>query len=213
MQKNKMKFKTVIFDFDGTVADTIEAGVGIYNSIAQQKGYAQITEGNQLTLRTMQPRAAIQKLGIKLYELPAMVLKIRNGLKRRISDLPMYPGIFETIVAIKKSGHKIFLLSSNSKENIIEFLNKNSMNIFDGMHCGSSIFGKAQNLKQLIKENNLRRDEAVYVGDEIRDIEAAKKEQIKIISVTWGLNSKEGLLKNKPDFITDNPANIIEIVK
>ena len=59
----------------------------------------------------------------------------------------------------------------------------------------------------------MRKDEVVYVGDEVRDIKAAKRAGMKIIAASWGYNEREALEKYKPDLIVDRPVELIEVVE
>ncbi len=207
-----MKYLAVIFDFDGTLANTIEAGAHIYNGIAEKKGFNMITRENQLALRSMAPRSAIKKLGVKFYQIPKVALEIRNGLRKQLMDLKIFPGIPETLSELKNKGLKIFLASSNSKENVETFISqKNLGRFFDGIFCGSGVFGKSKTLHKLLKENGLDAAQTLFVADEIRDIEAARKENMAIACVTWGLNSRGALMQNKPDFIIDEPVQLLNI--
>ena len=104
------------------------------------------------------------------------------------------------------------ILSSNSKENIEKFLQANSLEIFDFIHSEENILGKGKALGNLLKTHRLKNNEVIYVGDEVRDIEACKENGVKIISVTWGFNKKDILKKSKPDYIVDKPRKILKIL-
>ena len=51
-------------------------------------------------------------------------------------------------------------------------------------------------------------DEIIYVGDEMRDIEASKKVGIPVIAVSWGLNKREALESFKPDQMAHSPKDL-----
>ena len=85
-------------------------------------------------------------------------------------------------------------------------------NLFEFVYSESSLFGKHVVLKRMCSKQNIDPLEVVYVGDEDRDIIAAKKVKIKIIAVTWGFNSKAKLSKEKPDYLVDLPMQIIEVI-
>src|SRR4030066_402714 len=55
------------------------------------------------------------------------------------------------------------------------FLKKNQMDFFDFLNCGTSLLGKGRILSKVIKERKYKKENVIYVGDEIRKIEAAKK--------------------------------------
>ncbi len=77
---------------------------------------------------------------------------------------------------------------------------------------GSNIFGKDRLLQRILSVIDLERssERVIFVGDETRDIEAAKKVDINSIAVTWGFTAKEGLLKESPELILDNPRHLAE---
>ena len=204
--------KVVLFDFDGTIAATIEAGVEIFNTIAREHGFVEITKENIPALRAKGAREAAHELHIPSLMLPIVVNKIRNGIKSRIPELAIVSGIKEAIVSLKKNGWELGIVTSNSKENILAFLKHNDFEIFDYINAGSSIFYKASAIRKIISENNLSDRKIVFVGDEIRDVIAAKKNNITAIGVTWGINSRAGFEKENADFIVDTVEELTKIL-
>src|SRR4030067_1015829 len=99
------------------------------------------------------------------------------------------------------------------KENKKIFLEKNKMDFFDFLNCGTSLLGKGRILSKVIKERKYIKENVIYVGDEIRDIDAARKIKIKVAVVTWGFNPKEALIKYNPDFIIEKPEELLLLVK
>jgi phosphoglycolate phosphatase len=112
-----------------------------------------------------------------------------------------------------KSNYKIGIVSSNSKDIIIDTLKKDNIeNLFEFVYSESSLFGKHLVLKKMCKKHNINPLDVIYVGDEDRDIIAAKKAGIKNIAVTWGFNSKEKLSRENPDYLVDSPMQILEVL-
>lgn len=68
-------------------------------------------------------------------------------------------------------------------------------------------------MHDLLRKYGIRPEETIYVGDETRDIEAARKTNIEIIAVSWGYNSKQLLEKQKPDFLIDKPRQLVDILE
>jgi len=83
------------------------------------------------------------------------------------------------------------------------------MDYFDFIYSDGSLFGKGKILKRVLKKYEFFKRNVVYVGDEVRDIDAAREAGIKIVSVSWGFNSKEVLGSNKPNYIVDTPAELL----
>ena len=84
--------------------------------------------------------------------------------------------------------------------------------MFDGVYFKSGIFLKHIAINKIVKKYKLKKREVVVVGDEVRDIEAARKSRIKIISVSWGYNNRRIILKNKPDYFIEKPKDILKII-
>jgi phosphoglycolate phosphatase len=116
----------------------------------------------------------------------------------------------KTLFDLKKKNLILGIMSTNAEVNIRKFLDINKIDVFDYVIGKGSLFGKDKIIKSILKKRKLKNTEVLYVGDEVRDIEACKKLKIKIISVTWGFNDKEVLKKMKPDFLIDKPEEILE---
>ena len=134
-------------------------------------------------------------------------------MQNSFEKVQVFDGMKTVLKDLKGSNLKLVLLTSNTKSFVEKFFQKENMeNIFDEVYFKSGIFSKHLLIKKIAKRNKINKEEILIVGDEVRDIEAAKKAKIKIISVTWGYNSKEILREYKPDFLVSKPKEILEII-
>lgn len=209
-----MSKKVIIFDFDGTLADTLDAFLVITNRLALEFGYP-ITTPEQLTqLRNLGSREIIQQSGIPIFKIPFFLKKVREYFQESILSLNTIPEIKEALMQLKNDGHCLGILTSNSEENVMLFLKKHGMqDLFTFIHSETSLFGKDKSLRKFMIKNNFFPEEVIYVGDETRDIEASKKIKIKVIAVGWGFNSGEVLAKHNPDFLIVHPSELIEVLQ
>jgi len=209
-----MTQKVIIFDFDGTIADTVDALVNIANSLAVEFSFAPITPEEFLLLKNLTSREIFKYSGIPLFKIPFLLKKVKKELKNKIPELKPIPGIPEALLELKENGSRLGIITSNSKGNVQEFLKINNLdNFFEFVHTGVTIFGKTTIINNVLKQRQIKTQEVIYVGDETRDIEASKKAQIRICSVTWGFNSEEALTKENPDFLIHHPRELVELVK
>ncbi|BAY85194.1 phosphoglycolate phosphatase [Calothrix parasitica NIES-267] len=209
-----MTQKVIIFDFDGTIADTVDALVNIANSLAVEFSFAPITPEEFLLLKNLTSREIFKYSGIPLFKIPFLLKKVKKELKNKIPELKPIQGIPEALLELKENGSRLGIITSNSKGNVQEFLKINNLdNFFEFVHTGVTIFGKTTIINNVLKQRQIKTQEVIYVGDETRDIEASKKAQIKICSVTWGFNSEEALAKQNPDFLIHHPRELVEVVK
>jgi phosphoglycolate phosphatase len=204
--------KTILFDFDGTLADTVDAGVAAFNQLADRYGFVEITTANAESLRAKGPRAVMKELSVPMIRVPTVLRFLRRDLKTTLPSLGFIEDVKSTLLVLKEKGYRLGIVTSNSEENVRIFLSNNGAEIFDFIAAGTGLFNKSIKIKRLIAREGLHKDEIIFVGDEIRDIEAAKKIGIVSIAVTWGLNSREGLMEAAPDFMVNTRAELTALL-
>lgn len=205
--------KTIIFDFDGTIADTLETIAVLYNKVAVDFNCKPVSFEEKEKFRAMKSHDFLKECNIPLILLPILALKIKAELRQEIKTIKPFAGIIQALHNIKDAGLKLGVMSSNSVDNIKLFLEENNLNnIFEFIHSGKNIFGKDKVILRLLSKYKLQRNSVVYVGDETRDIEALKRIKVPIIAVSWGFNSHEILEKQNPDALIDNPDELLNVI-
>jgi phosphoglycolate phosphatase len=196
--------KYIVFDFDGTLADTFE----IMKEIAISE-FEDISDKDFELLRDEGIKGMIKRKNIHILDLPRLVLRCTSKMKDN-NNVKLFPEVLESVRTLSES-YKLGIVSSNSEENITKILKKhNVQNLFDFILSKSSIFGKDKVLKTMCAKYQISPSEVVYIGDEDRDIIAAKKIKIKNIAVTWGYNSEKKLKEVNPDYIVNTPRDIFK---
>jgi len=209
-----MNVKVIIFDFDGTIADTIDAIVDITNNFSEEFGYKRTSQEELAKIKNFSSQQIIRQSGISIFKLPLIARKIKAELNKRIRTLKPIPGVKEALIELKSQESKLGIITSNSKENAVAFLESNQLQyLFDFVYSGRTLFGKSKVITHLIKQENFNPEAVVYVGDEVRDIEAARKSKIKVIAVTWGFNSRQVLTQYSPDYVVSDPKELVEVVE
>jgi phosphoglycolate phosphatase-like HAD superfamily hydrolase len=203
---------TIVFDFDGTIADTLSVVIKIANKFADHYGYRKIPLSDLPKLREKKPSEVLRHLGISIFKLPIVVRKIRFEMNKEIAHLQAAVEIRDALVKLRENGCVLGILTTNSRENVMEFLKNNDLQLFDFVYTGRAMYGKGRLLKKLMKEKTIPHKDPIYVGDEIRDVEAAKKAGIRVIGVSWGYNTRTALQKANPDYIIEKPEELQEIV-
>ena len=204
---------TLVFDFDGTLADTMTAYGEACNIAAENMGLRQITPDEINRLRDQKPGDILRYLGLSKLRLPLAAKRMRQELNKNIESLQCFPGMKEALVKLKTRYNSLGILTSNSKENVTAFLKNRDLDVFDFIYSGSRIFGKSVILKFLLKKHKLAPQNVVYICDEVRDIEAARKVKIKVVAVSWGFNSGLILEKERPEALVHEPGELIEVLE
>jgi len=202
--------KHIIFDFDGTIVDSLDLSFHIYNELANKFKYRPITREEMHVLKNAPLKERFKKVGLPLYRIPKMTFEVMTMYNSGIKHLKAFDGINELLDNLKNTGLNLSVLSSNSVNNITDFFENNNIVGFDNIISSNNIFGKHKTLKKFMKHNNLSSDEIIYVGDELRDVEACKKLAIKVIAVLWGFDPKNLLETGNPDCFAAEPEDIYE---
>jgi len=208
--KNK---KNIIFDFDGTLADTIPVMLTMIEELATDAGYSRkITAEDLEWVQNHELKEIPKKFGIPWVKIPYLLIKGRDLLNKQMFSIPPCKGILELLQELKNKKFTLAVLSSNRRDSIQEFIIKHNLEpYFDFVHSELNIFGKDKALLSLLKQHKMSIEESIYVGDETRDIEACKKINLDCISVTWGFNSEESLKKFGAKYVVNNPGQFMKL--
>lgn len=203
----------ILFDFDGTLADTFDALVKITNNLAEEYGYPPVNQSEAYQLKNLSSWQIIKRSGLSIFQLPFLVQRIRYELRDQLETINLFPGIKEVLCRLKHQGYSLYILTSNSQDNVNLFIQNHEIaDLFSGVYSSSNLFGKHRKIKGILKQEKIRPHHAIYVGDETRDIVAAKKANIKAIAVTWGFNDSEVLSQYHPDALIHHPRYLPEAV-
>ncbi len=206
--------KAIIFDFDGTIADTLEVSAKIFNRNAKGFKCKPINFEEKERFRSMKTQEFFHECGIPLMKIPTIALKLKKELRKEITKIPLIEGIDDALKKVKDAGYTIGVMSSNTKQNIKAFLNYHNLReIFDFIHSGKNIFGKDKAVLRLLYKHRLKRNQVVYIGDETRDVEALKRINVPIIAVSWGFNSEKVLKELNPDFLINRPEELLTTIQ
>ena len=204
--------KTVIFDFDGTIADTLDSIIEIINELSDEYGFRKVKPDEVEKLRGKRPREILKYLRISFFKLPFVVRRARKRINSKIAGLEPTVDLAPTLRVIKEKGYSVGIVTTNIEDNVRKFLHSNDMDVFDFFYTTRQVFGKHKTLSRILKDHKLTNSDVFFVGDEIRDVEAARKVGIKMIAVTWGFNTRDALKGSAPDFLVDSPDEIQKII-
>ena len=209
----KEKFKLIIFDFDGTIADSFNICFDGVNEIFEERGWKKVPKIQKEKARELSAKDVLKYFKVSNYQIAFIARKLFRIIERDFHKVKIFPELKKTLRALKKQDFKIVILTSNIKRNVEPFLEGEEIkDLFDDYYYKSGIFSKDRIINKLVKKYKVKKRETILIGDEIRDIKASKKSRIKMIAVTWGFNNKKVLAQNNPNYIVDKPQEILEIL-
>lgn len=208
-----MKPRCVVFDFDGTLADTIEQALIILNQLSEEYDFRPLGNDEIHGAKDMTAAQFVKHLKIPRMKVPRILSEGKKRLSARVHEIQTIPGM-DILISNVRSRHEILgILTSNSAENVQNFLKLRNLNCFDFISTIPKLSGKAKNLKAIMRTHSLEPEDIIYIGDEIRDIKASKKAGVPVIGVTWGFNSEQALREAKPDYLVRTPLELDTILE
>lgn len=202
---------TIIFDLDGTLVDIEPVFIRIFNTLAGEFGYTPIRLEEIPRLKKLHLKSLIWKrLGLRIFLFPLILKRGREEYRKRITEVALFPGVKELIDTLRSHGYSVGIASSSEEDIITALMEKFTIPTDFIYHCG--LFNKSKILRQAMKERRLILSETLYIGDEVRDVEACQKINLDIISVSWGLNSKEALQAAGARIIAETPLLLLDML-
>ncbi len=202
----------ILFDFDGTIVNSLELSLQIVNDMADKYHYRRATLEEIQRLKSLPLAERLRQIGLPLYKIPALKAESAVLYKRGLASLKPAEGMKELLHTLKREEHHMSVLSSNTEDNIAAFLKNNGLELFDFIRS-SNLFGKDKAIGKFMKQLGLRADELLYVGDELRDIEACKKAGVRIVAVAWGFDPLPLLESGNPDGIAKSPEELLRFIR
>lgn len=193
-----MRFSLVIFDFDGTLADSFPFFRASFGVLAARHGFRALPAGELDAMRRSSARELLHHVGLPAWKLPLVAHDFRGMMAQQASNIRLFPGIPELLQRLSGRGVRLAVLSSNSRANVETVLGPCHAGLIDHYACGASLFGKRRKLRSLLATCGVPPQQALCVGDEVRDIEAAQAERVAAGAVTWGYTYPEALAASGP---------------
>ena len=196
-----MAYKLVILDFDGTLADSAGWLFGVLNQVADRYGFRRVDEAEIAMLRGRDNREIIRHLGVPAWKLPLIATHMRRRAARDAAAIPLFEGTPRVLRALEERGVATAVVSSNSEANVRRILGPECAPLIGCYGCSASLFGKAARFRRVLQRTGARREEAICVGDEARDIEAAAEAGLASGAATWGYATRELLERQRPTLV------------
>jgi phosphoglycolate phosphatase len=204
--------RLAVFDFDGTLADSGAWFRANLNDVADRFGFRRVAEEELEALRHMTTRQILRELKVRFWRLPAIARHMRALAARDAAAIRPFDGLPALLEALEGAGIGIAVLSSNSEANVRAVLGPGASARIGLFECEASLLGKARKLRRLLKRAGVKPEEAIAIGDETRDIEAARKAGLKAAAVGWGYAAPAAFHRARPDYFFSDPGEIAALL-
>lgn len=209
-----MTYKLVIFDFDGTLANSFPWVMSILDDLADKFKYERVDRDQLDVLRGYGARKLIKHYRVSVWKMLRIGKHVRKLMSNDIHEIALFEGVDRLIQRLAEKGLILALVTSNSYPNVSRVLGPQNAACFQYFECRIPLFGKPSRLKKILKKSGIPPAETIYIGDETRDHDAAHKVGISFGAVSWGYTHLEALQAHAhaPDIVFTSVDEIAEIL-
>lgn len=202
-------YRLAIFDFDGTLSDSFPWFLSVVNSIADKHRFKRIEDAEAEMLRGKTSRDIVKHLEIPMWRLPWIARDMRKLKSENLGRISLFPDSVEMLERLDGAGIVLAVVSSDSESNVRASLGE-AAQLFAAFSCGASMFGKSALFRGVMRKLNVKPRDALCIGDEVRDAEAAGKVGADFGAVTWGYATRDALSATSPALMFETPADIAD---
>ncbi len=206
-----MKYRLAIFDFDGTLADSFPFFLRVFNQLAEQHGFKRIDPDLASIYRGYNARQIMDQVGMPAWKLPLVARSFISLMRQNAASISLFKDTDDVLAHLANKGVTLAIVSSNAYDNVSQILGPGNTKLISQFECGMSIFGKAARIQRVLKKTGIPYREVIYIGDQVTDLEAARKENIAFGAVSWGYSTIDSLRAHFPEEEFDSVSAIKRI--
>jgi len=203
-----MRYALAILDLDGTLADSLPWFRAHVNDVADRFGFRRIAEEDIGPLRRADTRGILARLDVPRWKVPMIARHMRRLKTAHLAEIALFPGAGAMLRTLHAGGLRLALVSSDLEANARAQLGEANAALISDFACGASLFGKAAKFRRVLKRAGVPPASAIAIGDEVRDIEAARAVGLACGAVTWGYAARETLSALEPDLLIERMEDI-----
>lgn len=132
-------------------------------------------------------------------------------MRAQITEIQVFKGVEGLLSHLQDRGCALAVVSSNARDNVRCVLGPRSCSAIGTFECGVSIFGKATRLERVLRWLGKDARDAIYIGDQLSDLQAARTAGMAFGAMSWGYGSLASFSVHRPDEMFDTPADITRI--
>ena len=213
--------RLVIFDLDGTLLNTIADLAAAANAALQANHFPVRTQAECQRFVGNGINKLLERALPQGHKTPQDVANMRPAFfayydEHLTEQTRPYPGVKELLVKLQAGGVKLAVASnkyqSATQRLIKHFFPEISFAAVLGQRDDVPVKPDPAIVEEILWASGAQKQNVLYVGDSDVDMQTAHNAGVRVCAVTWGFRSREELMSYKPDFMTDTPAEIADMV-
>jgi len=208
-----MKYQLVIFDFDGTLADSYPWFLSVFQDLAQRYRLPRMGPTDLEKLRSFDVRQILKEYHIPLWKGILIGNHLKKLMTSQIGEIRLVTGMQSVIERLGTAGVKLAVVTSNAEKNVRYVLGPGCLAYIDWIESGVSLFGKERKFQQILRKTGIPAGRTLSIGDEVRDLHSSRAANIPFGAVTWGYTDRQILQAHAPEALFEHPEQILEAVE
>lgn len=184
---------------DGTLADSFPWFTHVLDGVAEKYRFRPVPPHEIERLRGMGAREILESLGVPLWKVPRIARHMRALKAQHLHRIALFPGVDRLLAELAAHPVTLAMVSSDSEDNVRRMLGPDNAARIAYYACRSSLFGKHAKFRKILRRTGVPPAQTIAIGDETRDIEAARVVGAAFGAVAWGYTSLEALQRHQPD--------------
>ena len=214
-----MRYKTAVFDLDGTLLDTLEdlylatnAALESHSLPRRSRDEVRMFVGNgvEMLIRRAVPSGTDEETTL------AVLADFKTTYAAICEDHTRpYDGILDMLRALREKGIRVAVVSNKFDAAVKQLCQKYLgvlVEVAIGERAGVRKKPAPDTVYEALKELGMTATGAVYIGDSDVDIQTARNCEMPCISVTWGLRDKDFLLQSGAEILVDTPERLLGVI-
>ena len=199
-----LAYRLAIFDMDGTLADSFPWFASVFNEVAERYRFKRIDAAEREALRALGSREILRYLGVPAWKLPLIARHFRARKTADLHRVKLFDGVDRLLRRLSahggdgSGGIATAIVSSDTEANVRRVLGPENAALIRWYGCSASIFGKPAKIRRVLRRSGVAPADAILIGDEVRDAEAAARTGIAFGAVSWGYAKPEALAAHAP---------------
>ena len=179
------RYHLAIFDFDGTLANSMPWFRASFQDMIARFDLAPVGADEIEGLRMMSARQVLARLNVPMWRLPIIVNDMRRRKLAAADEISLFDGVETLLAELQRLGIRTAIVSSDGEESVRRVLGP-AASLISRFDCGAAIFGKHRKFRRVARHFRIAPTDTICIGDEIRDIEAARATGMDSGAVAWG---------------------------
>jgi phosphoglycolate phosphatase len=207
-----MSYQLVIFDFDGTLADSYPWFLSVFKDLAKRYHLPHLEDDELEKLRSFDVKQILREYKIPIWKMVLIGNHLKKLMREQIEQINMVAGMQEVIETLSAQGVELAVVTSNAETNVMQVLGPQNASCFQWIESGVAMFGKKSRFQKILKKTGIPAERTLCIGDEVRDLKSSHAAKIPFGAVTWGYTDHRMLRAHSPEEIFMTPDQILNVV-